>query len=119
MSSSFSCGNSRQYMPFGRAKEEVGIDDFVRRHDGAKRNIVLGHRDFFVDNLQRMNGRDDRRVGSDFSFFREQRELEVRIAAALADPGALAIYRHRTADNQVDLFHLVQALPAGRIAPRL
>ena len=57
--------------------------------------------------------------GADFFFFREQRELEVRIAAAFADPGALAIYRHRTADNQVDFFYLVQALPAGRTAPRL
>ena len=67
MTSSFSFGNSRQYMPFGRAKEGGWHDDFGWRHDGTKRNIVFGHRDFFVDNLQRMNGRDDRRIGSDFS----------------------------------------------------
>ena len=66
MSSIFSCGNSAPIYAFGRARRPLISMTSVRRDDGAQRNVVLGHGDFFVDDLQRMNGRDDRRFGSDF-----------------------------------------------------
>ncbi len=94
-----------QHVPvnaFGSRKLRLDFDDFGRRHDRAERNIVRGHRDLFVDNLQRMNRSHNRSSSADLFFLGQQGEFQIRVAAAFADARALPIDRDGAANDQID-----------------
>jgi hypothetical protein len=60
----------------------------------------LGER--FVEYLQPMNGRHDRGVLADQAGLGHQRQFQIGIASAFADPHALAVHGHAAADDDVD-----------------
>jgi hypothetical protein len=93
--------------PSGAWKSRIDFYDLARRDDGAERDVVLGHRHVFIDDLQRMNRSDDRRLCGNLFVLGKQGEFQVRIAAAFTDSGAAAIHGDRAADDQVDLFDFI------------
>src|SRR5687768_12580758 len=90
-------------------------DDLVGCDDPSHTEVVIGLGELLVQDLKPMDRGHDARVLADQPRFQEKSELEIREAAALAHPDALAVHGHASADHEVDTAHLVDRdLPAGR-----
>ena len=95
-------------MPAGRSKARstsIAARGVTIRSTGMSwswRGQVLAH------DLDRVDGGGDDRLVRDPAGLGQQRVLEVVVAAALADPGALEVDRDRAAEDQVDLRHLLE-----------
>src|SRR5690349_19282721 len=61
-------------------------DDFGRRDEEIDRKVVRQHRDALGDDLEPVDGGEDRGRLADLAFLAQQSVLEVAIAAAFADP---------------------------------
>lgn len=96
--------------PFRPREIRSDFDKLARRDDSAERDVVFGHGQVFVEDLQRMNRRNDRRLCGYLFVLGQQGEFQVRIAAAFTDSSAAAIDRDRAADDQVDLFDFTRPI---------
>src|SRR5437867_3261246 len=70
--------------------------------------VVRQHGDPLGDHLERMDGGQDRGRLAHLALFAQEPVLEVAVAAALAEPRAVAPYRDRAAHDQVDRPHLAR-----------
>src|SRR5688572_8819653 len=72
-------------------------DDVGRRDQEVDREVVRQHADPVGQDLQRVHRRQDGRRVADLALLAEDAVLEVAVAAALADPGAVAADTDRAA----------------------
>ena len=110
-------------MPLGRGNSSLAApasnDTLGCNHD-VQRHVVLGPGQVLVEQLHGMDGADHRRARLDHAGRGGQAVFEVSKAAALADPHALAVDRHRTRDHQVNGLHLVDVnWPADTERPEM
>src|SRR5262249_54296666 len=81
-------------------------DDLERRHQEVHGQIVRKHGDALGDDLQRVNGGEDRGGLPHLPFLAQQPVLEVAVAAPLPDTRAVAADAHGATDDEVDRAHL-------------
>ena len=93
--------DSRRAPAGRRAQRLVGRDDEVDAE------VVLGLRQLLVQHLERVDGRRNRGRGAHEAGLDEQAELEIRVAAALADTDAVAVDGDGAADDEVDGLELL------------
>jgi len=97
----------------GGAPLGFACDDFAGGDDEVDAEVVFGFGDRLVDDLEWVDGGDDDGAGADPPGFLEQRDLDVGVARALAQPGAAAVDRHAADDHQVHLVHVLDGDLAG------
>src|SRR5438105_10210449 len=91
------------------------------RDDEVDAEVVLRLRQLLVEQLEWVHRRRDGRRVADEAGLDEQAELEVRVAAALADPNAVAVHGDGPADDEVDRLELLDRdrLRAARLDRRV
>src|SRR3954451_1920127 len=92
-----------------RSAPRIDVEDVVRRDNDVDAEVVSGLGQFRVEQLERMDGRHDGRRVVDQSRLDQQPELEVGVAAALADAHARAIDGDRAADDEIDVAEVLDA----------
>src|SRR5262249_35840529 len=91
--------------PHDRGRAAVSApraDHALGRDDDVERNVVGRHRNRLVDDLELVDGRDDRRIVVDQLERAGQRELEIAVASAFSDPGALLVDGDAAGYDEVD-----------------
>ena len=106
---SAAAGGGPRGCPAG-ARTPLHLDHRARRGDQVDRDVVGGHEQVLAQDLDRVHGGGDDRVAVHLARLAQQPVLEVRVAAALADPRALEVHRHRAGEHEVEL----RAPPRGR-----
>jgi von Willebrand factor type A C-terminal domain len=92
----------------------AALDDLVRRDDQVDAEVMLGLWQGSADDLQRVHSRHDDGARADESGFLQERDLDICVACALPEPGAVPIHRHAAADHQVNRLHAIDADLSGR-----
>jgi hypothetical protein len=95
----------------GRPAGAAAANDLLAGHDQVQAEVVAGLGQRPLQHLQGVDGGGDHGAGADQAGLDQQRELQVREAAALADPGAFAVDGHAAADHQVHGLQLGHADP--------
>src|SRR5262249_46581369 len=85
----------------------VAGDDFIRRDDEVEWNIVGFQLDFLLNDLNRMDAGDYRSPAHYLSRLYGEPVLQIGIAAALSNSGAVPPDRHRSAQDQIHPLHLL------------
>ena len=75
----------------GRPPLGFACDDFAGGDDEVNAEVVLGFGHGLIDDLERVDCGDDHGAGADPPGFLEQRDLDVGVAAAFAQPGAAPV----------------------------
>jgi len=80
----------------------------IRRDDEVDGDVVLGHREVGVDDLELVDGRQHGRPLVDRAELAGQRPLEVAVTAALADPCPAPVDGDTARDDQIDAAELAR-----------
>ena len=94
--------------PAGPLVLALDVDHGARGGDQVDRQVVRGHHQVAAEDLGGVDGGRHRRVVVDLAGVDQDPVLEVRVAAALADPGAAQVDRHGAAEHEVDLGQLFE-----------
>ena len=91
------------------ARRTRAMDDPCRRRDPIDAEIVIRFRQLLVHDLQVVHTGRDRGVFADEPELGQERELQVRVAAAFADADASRVHRHAAAHDEIDGQHVLEA----------
>jgi hypothetical protein len=81
-------------------------DDALGRNDGVHAEVVLQFGQGFIDDLELVYRRRDGRLRGYQAGVGEQGDLEVGVACAFAEPGAVLVDGYAAHDDEVDRLHL-------------
>jgi hypothetical protein len=101
----------RQVVPVEAARPSrwSALDHFVGGEDQVDTKVVLGLRQWLVDELHRVHSLHDDRCGADQPGLLEQCNLDVRVTRVLAQSGTVPVHGHAAAHRDADRLHLFHA----------